>query len=373
MPIEHSPTNNQSKSKQHSPQPEPAKPVSFEQQPRPQKLSLSTSYSRLTPHEILYLQRTIGNRAVSKLVNASAHLQLMPDPNDTRPGKIATVVQTGNFEQALQDLVQLYGLGAGANFEIHAIDDYAKVVPPEDVPNGIPNGVTVHGLAVDNQKAAIYINEKWIGEWGKQGGDIGTLISTVNHELEHVRQRNDPVFWGQFAKSVHVFEFEAYFQELVSTVVAILTKGGAQLPDQKQSMNAVASLEKHYKNMSAQEQVTFKNQMHDADTLYNTINYGHGYGKHGTIYKKLEDIPQTYRAELANPTKASAPQVRTIGPLANLTSPTIAPIPKLAPPPRSAPTVTPAPAAGTQMLNIDDVDWGDFEGARPSTKDPSKN
>jgi len=213
--------------------------------------------------DVLQLQRTIGNRAVGRILaqrrtppsvagtdastpatdlvsddragrsRVSTLARHMPgDSTRWHPAGIArtviqragtkldsevrSLVEEGSYTKALRATCTTYGLGTGLDFDISSTKDYNKHLPKGQTASGVPNGLTIGGpgRVGEPAKPIIYIHEYWIRRWVLELDQMGNLIDTIVHELRHVRQRLDTSFSKE---ALDLSEFQAYAEEILTT------------------------------------------------------------------------------------------------------------------------------------------------------------
>lgn len=225
-----------------------------------------------SPGTVVRLQRTIGNRAVQRMISPLSGLSASGAGNGTAvivqrskdiwkqdQQEALNELQTNGADQLLEFLCNKYNLRASVNFHIKSTDNYANHVQGT-IPNGTPYGVSVASTSATDPLPTIYIHEKWIKEWIETTPNVGNLIDTIKHESVHAGQQQS----GQaqmYASNTDVGEFEAYFYEIKEAIDAM---NGANLsvplPTEAQIRKARETLEDHYAKMGQTEQAKYKPQ-----------------------------------------------------------------------------------------------------------------
>jgi hypothetical protein len=261
--------------------------------------------TRPTPfsiQDLFGLQRTLGNAAVSRMLGradqpwrgwreaASPPAANYVHPAAVRrmaidklpPTELATLqahVARNEYKAAL-DLVLLKLPAARHKRGIAAVlpvADFATVVDPAEIPRHGGYAVTTGGRMYDEpgqppKPTIVYVSQQWIKTW-VETGQIGSMVTTIEHELTHAHQVNDAAFIREYpsakgAEGVargNAMEFEAYATELRGVYFRLKDIGFAderaatlELPTEYEIEYAFENMSRHYKAMSPQEQKKYE-------------------------------------------------------------------------------------------------------------------
>lgn len=182
-------------------------------------------------------------------------------------------VNEGNYQAVIDYLLTKLPESRliGGKVSVTPIDDFAQVVNKEEIPQHGGHAVTIGGKMNQKEKTCIYVNQQYISKW-VLGGQIGSLVNTIEHELIHARQMNDDSFIekypakdsSEFEERNNMMEFEAYCGEIrgVSNALNAINydeskAGSLELPTEAELIKAYNSMEVHYARLSpaAQERV----------------------------------------------------------------------------------------------------------------------
>ena len=183
---------------------------------------------------------------------------------DTRwQSRIKGLVAKGNYDGALEAATVVSEANLN-NFKIYTTDDYSKVIPlGEEVPRGVPHGVTVKS----NSGPVIYIHIKNIKLWVEEG-DIGNLLSTIRHEAKHAEQQieNGPINQNSDAK-----EFEAYSEEIRTAYNLARRMEDMLLPTSEHIRESYERALEHHEKLSLFDSLKFIHRLSEMKEVYKKL------------------------------------------------------------------------------------------------------